>query len=89
MAASGVSQVTQVRSPKTYEAILAEYKNSDRTTITAIIHNGASVHWLKRYADLEATNIGATAQLLQLAVKNSSLGSSLYKYKSEPGSQLI
>ncbi|KAG6108756.1 hypothetical protein E4U13_006317 [Claviceps humidiphila] len=27
MAASGVSQVTQVRPPKTYEAILAEYKN--------------------------------------------------------------
>ncbi|KAG5965184.1 hypothetical protein E4U56_001884 [Claviceps arundinis] len=81
MAASGVSQVTQVRPPKTYEAILAEYKNcfkvkarncfkldethwrrlADRTTITAIIHNGASVHWLKRYADLEATNVGATA----------------------------
>ncbi|KAG6113322.1 NRPS protein [Claviceps sp. LM219 group G6] len=46
----------------------------DRTTITAIIHNGASVHWLKRYADLEATNVGATAQLLQLVVKNPRLG---------------
>ncbi|KAG6075261.1 NRPS protein [Claviceps sp. LM78 group G4] len=42
----------------------------DRTKIDAIIHNGASVHWLKRYADLEATNVGSTAQLLQLAVEN-------------------
>ncbi|KAG6304800.1 NRPS protein [Claviceps purpurea] len=47
---------------------------ADRTTINAIIHNGASVHWLKRYADLEATNVGATAQLLQLAVANPRLG---------------
>lgn len=47
---------------------------ADRTTITAIIHNGASVHWLKRYAELEATNVGATAQLLQLVVENPRLG---------------
>nr|AET79199.1 lysergyl peptide synthetase subunit 3 [Claviceps paspali] len=42
----------------------------DGRTVDVIIHNGASVHWLKSYEDLKATNIGATAQLLQLAVEN-------------------
>nr|AEV21230.1 lysergyl peptide synthetase subunit 3 LPS3 [Periglandula ipomoeae] len=42
----------------------------DGRTVSVIIHNGASVHWLKSYADLEATNVCATAQLLQLAVRN-------------------
>lgn len=41
---------------------------ADGKTIHAIIHNGAVVHWLRSYADLEAPNVGATAQLLQLAV---------------------
>nr|AFR57469.1 lysergyl peptide synthetase subunit 3 [Epichloe inebrians] len=45
----------------------------DGRTVSVIIHNGASVHWLKSYADLEATNIRATVQLLQLSVENPDL----------------
>lgn len=36
--------------------------------INAIIHNGATVHWAKGYAALEAVNVGSTMELLRLAV---------------------
>ncbi|KHN97500.1 peptide synthetase 3 [Metarhizium album ARSEF 1941] len=38
-------------------------------TVDAVIHNGASVHWLKNYAALEATNVRSTAELLRIAVR--------------------
>ncbi|QLI69376.1 D-lysergyl-peptide-synthetase subunit 3 [Metarhizium brunneum] len=41
----------------------------DGTTVDAVIHNGASVHWLKSYAALEGTNVRSTAELLRIAVK--------------------
>ncbi|KAG8409317.1 Nonribosomal peptide synthetase [Metarhizium acridum] len=41
----------------------------DGMTVDAVIHNGASVHWLKNYTALEATNVRSTAELLRIAVK--------------------
>ncbi|KAF5231323.1 hypothetical protein FANTH_13452 [Fusarium anthophilum] len=42
------------------------------TSVNAIIHNGAVVHWSKGYRDLEAPNVGATIELLSASVKNPS-----------------
>ncbi|KAI9701812.1 MAG: hypothetical protein M1836_001156 [Candelina mexicana] len=38
----------------------------DGNTIDIIIHNGASVHFMKSYAALEAANVGSTVELLSL-----------------------
>ncbi|KAL9637232.1 MAG: hypothetical protein Q9164_002318 [Protoblastenia rupestris] len=38
----------------------------DGNTIDLIIHNGASVHFMKSYAALEAVNVGSTAEMLRL-----------------------
>ncbi|KAK5988376.1 N-benzoylphenylalaninol synthetase apmA [Cladobotryum mycophilum] len=42
---------------------------ADGRTFDVIIHNGAAVNWAKSYAALEASNVGSTVQLLELAVK--------------------
>lgn len=38
--------------------------------VDIFIHNGASVHFMKSYAALEAANVGSTAQVLRVAVEN-------------------
>ncbi|KAF4584025.1 non-ribosomal peptide synthetase [Ophiocordyceps camponoti-floridani] len=38
--------------------------------VDVIVHNGASVHWMRSYSSLEEVNIGSTMQLLRLAAIN-------------------
>ncbi|PHH75881.1 hypothetical protein CDD80_1997 [Ophiocordyceps camponoti-rufipedis] len=38
--------------------------------VDVIVHNGASVHWVKSYSSLAEVNIGSTMQLLRLAAIN-------------------
>ncbi|BCS00623.1 non-ribosomal peptide synthetase [Aspergillus luchuensis] len=38
-------------------------------TVDYIIHNGATVHWMKGYDVLEAANVGSTMELLQVALR--------------------
>ncbi|KAI4248827.1 MAG: hypothetical protein L6R40_000838 [Gallowayella cf. fulva] len=38
--------------------------------VDVFIHNGASVHFIKSYAALEAANVAATVQVLRVAVEN-------------------
>ncbi|GLB04474.1 nonribosomal peptide synthase [Aspergillus tubingensis] len=38
-------------------------------TFDYIIHNGATVHWMKGYDVLEAANVGSTMDLLQVALR--------------------
>ncbi|GLA63112.1 nonribosomal peptide synthase [Aspergillus tubingensis] len=38
-------------------------------TIDYIIHNGATVHWMKGYDVLEAANVGSTMELLEVALR--------------------
>ncbi|KAH8662495.1 hypothetical protein BX600DRAFT_382509 [Xylariales sp. PMI_506] len=40
---------------------------ADGTTVDVVIHNGASVHFIKSYRALEAANVGSTAEMLSLA----------------------
>ncbi|CAG8962038.1 hypothetical protein HYFRA_00005080 [Hymenoscyphus fraxineus] len=39
-------------------------------TVDIIIHNGASVHFMKSYAALEAANVNSTAEMLRIVASN-------------------
>lgn len=51
---------------------------STYSTIDAIIHNGAVVHWSTNYDSLKAVNVGSTVQLLQAAVVSPFVKSFVY-----------
>ncbi|TVY17240.1 Nonribosomal peptide synthetase dtxS1, partial [Lachnellula arida] len=51
---------------------------STDSTIDAIIHNGAVVHWSTNYDGLKAVNVGSTVQLLQAAMVSPFIKSFVY-----------
>lgn len=51
---------------------------SSREPISTIIHNGAAVHWIAGYDELQPVNVGSTFQLLKAALQSPALRRMVY-----------